>query len=276
MPKRTEKVKPYWKSKDGRGRLYLGDCISTLKLLPPRSVDLVFADPPFNLDLGYDVYEDRKSVHEYLKWTGEWLEGVRRVIKPAGSVWVAIGAHLQAEVKMRIDHAGFRWRNTVVWHYTFGPAQKSNFTPSWVALHYHIASPNGWTWNPEAVRVPSARQLKYGDRRANPSGKVPDNVWALLPREEDRLFDPSSNAWLMSRVCGTFKERTGHVCQMGLGIMERIIRACSQEGDTVLDPFLGSGTTAVAARNLDRKYIGIELSRDYLDRYCIPRLDGNV
>ena len=96
------------------------------------------------------------------------------------------------------------------------------------------------------MRVPSDRQLIYDDKRANPAGKMPDDVW------ED------------SRVCGTFKERTGwHPCQMPESVLMRIIAISSKPGDCVLDPFVGSGTTAVAAIKLQRNYVGIEISAEY-------------
>jgi len=120
-------------------------------------------------------------------------------------------------------------------------------------------------FNADAVRVPSARQLKYRDKRANAKGKLPDNVWALLPEHEPALFHPESDAWLVPRVCGTFRERTAHSNQLPLALVERIIAVASNAGDIVLDPFLGSGTVLVAARRLGRAGIGIELSSKTVD-----------
>jgi site-specific DNA-methyltransferase (adenine-specific) len=88
---------------------------------------------------------------------------------------------------------------------------------------------------------------------------VPDNVWCLIPRDEPRLFQPESDSWLESRVCGTFKAKVDHDNQIPIPIMERIIRVASNPGDLVLDPFAGTGTTCVAAANLGRNYLGIEL-----------------
>ena len=116
------------------------------------------------------------------------------------------------------------------------------------------------------MRVPSARQTTYADRRANPAGKLPDDTWVLRPQEsDDALRAGRRTPGRCPRVCGTFKERTGHPCQMPEAVLERIIRVASNPGDLVLDPFAGSGTTLAAALRLGRRYLGIELSEQYAD-----------
>ena len=129
-----------------------------------------------------------------------------------------------------------------------------------------MADPKRFTFNADAVRVPSARQTTYADRRANPVGKLPDDTWVLRPQEDERFFDPADDTWYVPRVCGTFKERGDHPCQMPLALLERIIRVASNPGDLVLDPFAGSGTTLAAAKKLGRDYLGIELSENYAER----------
>src|SRR5262249_38300667 len=96
-----------------------------------------------------------------------------------------------------------------------------------------------------------------------PVGKLPDDTWVLRPQETNEHFQAESDTWYVSRVCGTFKERTGHPCQMPAALLERIIRVASNPGDVVLDPFAGSGTTLVAAKKLGRRYLGVELSEKY-------------
>ena len=123
----------------------------------------------------------------------------------------------------------------------------------------------------------SARQTTYGDPRANPKGKLPDDVWYLRPQEasaaEEQLFSDQSDVWNVSRVCGTFKEREGwHGCQMPIGVLNRIIAASSNPGDIVLDPFNGSGTTCVSAAMLNRQYVGIDQSEEYVG-YARKRLE---
>src|SRR5262245_15568003 len=107
-----------------------GDCLTILPRLPEASVDLVFADPPFNIGYDYDVYNDKRGRAEYLAWTEKWLQAVRRVLKPDGSVFVAIGDEYAAEMKVRLDGIGLTLRNWIVWHYTFGVHCTKKFTRS--------------------------------------------------------------------------------------------------------------------------------------------------
>ena len=242
-----------------------GDCLQHLAGLPAGSVDLAFADPPFNIGYDYDLYDDRRSRASYLTWTEEWLGAVCRVLKPDGSFYVAIGDEFAAEVKVRLDALGLRLRNWIVWHYTFGVNCKQKFNRSHAHIFYYVADPKRFTFNADAVRVPSARQTTYADRRANPSGKLPDDTWVLRPQEDGRFFSAHEDTWYVPRVCGTFKERTLHPCQMPEAVLERIIRVSSNPGDLVLDPFAGSGTTLAVARRLGRRYLGIELSPEYAE-----------
>jgi DNA modification methylase len=141
-------------------------------------------------------------------------------------------------------------RNWIIWHYTFGQQTKTKFARAHTHIFYFANDEKNFTFNDRAVRVPSDRQLLYNDKRANPIGKMPDDVW-----NQD------------TRVCGTFKEREGwHPCQMPESLLKRIIAASSNPGDCVLDPFSGSGTTAVAACVLGRNYVGIEMSQQYVDK----------
>ena len=243
-----------------------GDCLKHLAGLPAACVDLAFADPPFNIGYEYDVYDDRRSRASYLEWTADWIRAVARVLKPYGSFYVAIGDEYAAEVKVRLDEAGLSMRNWIVWHYTFGVSCKQKFNRSHAHIFYYVADPKRFTFNADEVRVPSARQTTYADRRANPTGKLPDDTWVLRPQEDGRFFGAGEDTWYFSRVCGTFKERTDHPCQMPEAVLERIVRVSSNPGDLVLDPFAGSGTTLAVARRLGRRYLGIELSEEYAER----------
>jgi site-specific DNA-methyltransferase (adenine-specific) len=247
-------------------QILTGDCLRHLAELPEASVNLAFADPPFNIGYEYDVYDDRQTRDQYLEWTERWLAAVRRVLKPDGSFYVAIGDEYVAELKVRLDALGFVMRNWIVWHYTFGVNCKRKFNRSHAHILYYGMDPKHFTFNAAPVRVPSARQTTYADRRANPTGKLPDDTWVLRPQEDERCFPADSDTWYVARVCGTFKERTGHPCQMPEAVLERIIRVSSNPGDLVFDPFAGSGTTLAAAKRLGRRYLGIELSEDYAER----------
>jgi site-specific DNA-methyltransferase (adenine-specific) len=247
------------------GSILTGDCLRHLAQQPAESVDLAFADPPFNIGYEYDLYNDRQSRAEYLTWTEAWLRAVRRVLKPTASFYVAIGDEHAAEMKVRLDDLGLTMRNWIIWHYTFGVHCTRKFNRSHAHIFYYVVDPRNFTFNANAVRVPSARQTTYADRRANPAGKVPDDTWVLRPQEGENCFRADSDTWAVSRVCGTFKERTGHPCQMPEAVLERIIRVSSHAGDLVLDPFAGSGTTLATARRLGRRYLGIELSPEYAE-----------
>ena len=231
-------------------RIVHGDVLKVLPDWPEGCVDLVFADPPFNIGYEYDRYNDSRPPQEYLEWTARWIDACLRVLKADGTFWVAIGDEYAAEVRVMMRGRA-TLRNWVVWHYTFGQNCRQKFNRSHTHLFYFVKDAERFTFNSDdpQVRVPSDRQLKYNDKRANPKGRLPHDVWTF------------------SRVCGTFKEREGwHPCQMPVDLLERIVLACSRPGEIVLDPFAGSGTTLVAAAKNDRRWVGVELSKDYVRR----------
>ncbi len=245
-------------------RVIAGDCLDILPTLPDGSVDLLFADPPFNIGYGYDLYHDRRSKSEYRDWTRAWLEQARRLLAPSASLFFAIGDEFAAEIKLLLDELGLTLRNWIIWHYTFGVSCTRKFNRSHAHIFYYVVDPRQFTFHADAIRVPSARQTTYADRRANPRGKLPDDTWVLRPQHQAEAFRDSSDTWYEARVCGTFRERTGqHPCQMPEAVLERIIGVASSPGDLILDPFAGSGTTLVVARRLQRRFLGIELSPSY-------------
>ncbi|MFN3150800.1 DNA-methyltransferase [Bremerella sp.] len=245
--------------------LTTGDCIAQMKKLPEGCIDLAFADPPFNIGYKYDVYDDRKSVDEYLEWSEAWMREVQRVLKPTGAFWLAIGDEFAAELKVLATRTlGLHCRNWVVWYYTFGVHCKSKFTRSHAHIFYFTKDAKQFTFNDDQIRVPSARMLVYGDKRANPKGRVPDDTWILRPQDAPDSFSGEEDTWYFPRVAGTFKERAGfHGCQMPEQLLGRIIKCCSNEGEIVMDPFAGSGSTLVTAKKLGRTPLGFELSKDY-------------
>jgi DNA modification methylase len=244
-----------------------GDCLEGLKKIEDGVIDLAFADPPFNIGYEYDEYNDSQDREKYLRWSHLWTAEVVRVLKPNGTFWLAIGDEYAAELKvMLLEKHRLFCRSWVVWYYTFGVNCINNFSRSHTHLFYLVKNPKSFTFNADsqALRVPSARQLVYGDRRANPRGRLPDNSWILRPQDIPEAFHPLDDTWYFSRVCGTFKERTRwHTCQMPERLLGRIIEACSNPGESVLDPFSGSGSTLAVAKKLGRKYLGFELSKKY-------------
>jgi len=245
-----------------------GDCLQTLAGLPDGCADLAFADPPFNIGYAYDAYDDRRSADDYLTWSRRWMEQIVRVLRPDGTFWLAIGDEYAAELKvMATRELGLTCRSWVVWYYTFGVNCRQKFSRSHAHIFHFVRDPDAFTFNTDAIRVPSARELVYGDRRADPTGRLPDDTWILRPQDLPGGFTADADTWYFPRVCGTFKERSGwHGCQMPEQLLGRIIRASSNPGDLVIDPFAGSGTTLAVARKLGRSYLGCELSAAYAAR----------
>ncbi len=321
---------------DLQGRIHLGDCIAGMNALPAGSIDLVFADPPFNIGYDYDVYHDAKHCDEYLEWSRQWIAAVHRALKPDGTFWLAIGDEYAAELKLASQRLGFHTRSWVIWYYTFGVNCKYKFSRSHAHLFHFVKDPERFTFLHEELenRIPSARLLVYGDRRGNPIGRLPDDTWIIRPagtgeglsaeeavlaelpvaddaddpqrgeapnhksqitnksqlptpnaqtgkqnphpaddtwvlRPQDLAgdFSPQEDTWYFPRVAGTFKERSGfHGCQMPEQLLGRIVRICSRPRDIVLDPFSGSATTLAVAKKLGRRFLGFDLSPQYVER----------
>src|SRR5205085_1959794 len=212
---------------DSLNRIIQGDCIERMAALPAGSVDLAFADPPFNIGYDYDVYDDRKEHEKYLAWSKEWIAAVHRVLKADGTFWLAIGDEYAAELKIASQEIGFRARSWVIWYYTFGVNCKAKFSRSHAHLFHFVKDPQRFTFRADELenRIPSARYLVYGDSRANPNGRLPDDTWILRPQDLADGFTPEEDTWYFPRVAGTFKERAGfHGCQMPEQLLGRIIR----------------------------------------------------
>jgi site-specific DNA-methyltransferase (adenine-specific) len=251
------------------GRIHHGDCVAGMNALPASGVDLVFADPPFNIGYEYDVYDDKKERKHYLDWSRQWIAAVHRVLKADGAFWLAIGDEYAAELKVLSQDLGFHCRSWVIWYYTFGVNCTKKFNRSHAHLFHFVKDPKRFTFRAEVLenRVPSARQLVYQDTRANPNGRLPDDTWILRPQDLAGCFKPDEDTWYFPRVAGTFKERAGfHGCQMPEQLLGRILRLCSNENEVVLDPFAGTATTLVVAKKLGRRCVGFDLSQEYVKR----------
>ena len=227
-------------------KIICGDCIEVLGKIEEPFADIIFADPPFNIGYKYDKYYDKVKKKNYIAWTKDWMRACKKVLKPNGSFYIAIGDDYAANIKIIADELGLFMRNWIIWHYSFGQQMKNKFARSHTHIFYFVNDKKDFIFNDEDVRVISDRQKKYRDKRANPEGKMPDDVWDEYPR-----------------LCGTFDERINFPCQMPESLLARIIRGSSDETNWVLDPFSGSGTTAVVAHKLKRVYTGIEISKNY-------------
>lgn len=262
-PSRTSTTHtPFKQTPDGRSRVYVGDCREVLAELPEvqrGQFHLVFADPPFNWNRAYDQWDDSMPREDYLQFTRDWLDLCITALRPGGALWVNIPDDTAAEIVVHLKSRGLAMENWCIWHYRFGQNTNRRFINSKVhALHF--VKPGGaHTWNPERVLEVSDRASIYGDPRTMnkkdgmPAGKrVPMDVWY-------------GQFW--GRVQGNNKERRpGHDNQLPEVYLSRVVLACSNEGDLVLDPFLGSGTTGVIAHALRRKFIGVEFSNENATR----------
>lgn len=244
------KTKPIYHLDNPRTEIYVGDNRDILPQIREGSIDLIFADPPFNLDVDYGKWRDNLPRDEYLKFTYEWLDACLRVLAPHGSIWVNIPDDTAAEVVVYLKKKKLTMMNWCIWHFRFGQCQNTNFIISKVHVLYFVKDPVKRIWNTGQVLEPSDRATTYADPRTRktqtPSLRVPLDVWY-------------GKYW--GRIQGNNKERrASHKNQIPELYMERVIRACSKKGGLVLDPFLGSGTTCTVARALKRRSIGIELS----------------
>ena len=225
-----------------------GDCVEAMGGIEPVSVRLVFADPPYNLgiDYGNGPKADRLSPDRYLDWCRCWMAAAKRLLAPDGSMWVLSDPRWAGRFQSMLEDIGLHWWETIVWVETFGVYCETKFGRDHRSLFRFTLHQKRQVFHPE--RVPSARQAKYNDRRANPAGRIPSNVWTI------------------SRVCGTFLERIPEFpTQLPLDLLSRVVTTASDPGDLVVDPFSGSATTGVACLELGRRYVGIELSTDYAE-----------
>jgi site-specific DNA-methyltransferase (adenine-specific) len=221
-----------------------GDCLEHLAKIPDASVDVCFADPPFNLDKKYAAYKDTLELDDYLAWCEKWLLELVRITKPSGSILVHnIPRWLTYYSQILNRHAHFR--HWIAWDAMSTPLGKTLLPAHYGILFYSKAAgaPH------EKCRVCEAYLRDYGGKtdQRHPFGYLVSDVW----KDVHRIRHP--------------KRRDPHPCQLPIPLLERLILMTTDEGDTVLDPFLGTGTTAIAAKRLKRHYIGIELSELYVN-----------
>lgn len=246
--------------------IHCGDCCDLLEQVAPESVALAVVDPPYNIgyDYGEDEYDDNLSPALYQRWSRQWMKLVHRALQPDGSMWLIIGDEWAAELKVLSREVGFHLRSWVVWYYTFGVNSPKKLSRSHAHLLYLTKNPTAFTFNSNQIRVPSARAVVYNDKRAHPDGRLPDDTWILRPQDLPDGFPAEGDTWHVPRVCGTFKERQeGAANQLPEQLVGRIIRACSDEGQLILDPMCGTGTVLATAKKLNRRYLGFDSSQKY-------------
>ena len=264
----------YATSMNGRNHLHHGDCIAGMAQLAAGSVDLVFADPPFNIGYDYDVYDDRNE-RRRLPRPGR---------EPGASRSTACSSrrHLLAGDRRRVRgraegasssaSSGFACRSWVIWYYTFGVNCTKKFSRSHAHLFHFVKDPKKFTFNARGDPRPLGPAARLR-RRAGRTRRAacPTTPGSCGRRTCPRAFEPDEDTWYFPRVCGTFKERAGlHGCQMPEQLLGRIIDVSSNPGELVLDPFAGSGTTLVVAKKLGRDYLGLRVLRQLRQAHSGP------
>lgn len=227
------------------------------------------ADPPYNINFDYDgEYADNLPKDQYLNWSRTWMLALLPKLKANGSLWLVISDEYVAELKVLAESIGFQLRSWCIWYFTFGVHCTTKFSRCHQHLLWFGVGSNKPAFYRENILVPSARSARYGDKRAASGGRTPADVWMLFPDQlPEQATSPDFDVWLMSRIAGTFHEREeGAANQLPEALVGRMILATTAEGDAVVDPFSGTGTTATVAKKLRRNYFGFEQSQRICDR----------
>ncbi|MDO8684308.1 MAG: site-specific DNA-methyltransferase [Armatimonadota bacterium] len=218
-----------------------GDATVCMREIEASSVDLVIADPPYNLGKDYGNNKDLKAWHEYEQFTQDWLAEALRIMKPTASIYVFMGVRFISRLfAIMEERFHLEFNGWITWHYTQGMGRKNGFSPRHEDILFFTKS-STYKFNLDSVRVPQ----KYFRNRNNMTGANPGDVWQF------------------SHVHYCSAEREQHPTQKPEALMERMLRASTDEGDLVVDPFVGSGTTCRVASALNRRCIGIDLNPDY-------------
>ncbi|MBR1853646.1 MAG: site-specific DNA-methyltransferase [Lachnospiraceae bacterium] len=243
------------------GRVYCEDCLSFLKSLESASVNVVFADPPYNI--GKADWDDLGSQDDYTNWSIEWIREASRILKPTGALFVCGFTEILADIrKPAMEYfEKCRW---LIWYYD----NKANMRNDWGRSHESIVcfrKSDAFTFNTDDVRIPyNAHTLKYPNR--SQSGKTSQ---FFNEKNEKKEWTPNpkgakpKDVINLPTTCNGMKEKTKHPTQKPEALIRKILLASTNEGDTVVDPFSGSGTTAVAASQLNRKFIVNDQCAEY-------------
>lgn len=219
-----------------------GDAVDELPKIKSSSVDLVIADPPYNLGKDYGNNHDIKGFNEYLTFSRTWLAEAHRILKPTGTLYVFMGFRFISYLYDILDRElQMFFSNWIVWHYTQGMGKTKGFSPRHDDILMFKQGKKA-KFNLDAVRIPQ----KYYRDRNNMRGANPGDVWEF------------------SHVHYCNGNRQNHPTQKPEGLIERMVLASSDENDLVVDPFSGSGTTLRVCQQLKRRVIGIEINPDYV------------
>lgn len=250
MPNRFDVIFDVYSS--DRHKIIHGDVLTAIKTIETESVDLIFADPPYNIGKDFDGLKEQWSEDDFLEWCYEWLEECYRVLKKDGTFYLMNSTENMPFLDIWCRKK-FHIKSRIVWTYdSSGVQAKKYFGSLYEPILMMTKSKDNYTFNHEDIMVEAktGAKRKLMDYRKNPpqpynTKKVPGNVWEY------------------SRVRYKMFEYENHPTQKPEALLERIVKASSNIDDIVLDPFSGSFTTCATARKLGRKSIGIEINEDY-------------
>lgn len=219
-----------------------GDAVKLLKSIEEKSIDLLIADPPYNLSKDYGNKSDSRTFNDYIDFSKEWVKEAKRVLKDSGTIYVFMGFRFISYLYQILEKDNnLKFCNWICWHYTQGIGKRKGFSPRHDDILMFTKS-NKFKFNLDAVRVPQ----KYYRSVNNMRGANPGDVWKF------------------SHIHYCQENRQNHPTQKPEGLIERMVLASSNKGDLILDPFAGSGTTLRVCQQLNRNCIGFELNHDYV------------
>jgi site-specific DNA-methyltransferase (adenine-specific) len=253
---RTKRLESPATADEVRDRVFCQDVFEVLPKLPDRSVDLMFADPPYNLTKSFNDRKFKKtSIDTYAEWLDSWLALTVRILKPTASVYICGDWRSSAAIH-RLGEKYFIPQNRITWEREKGRGAKSNWKNCSEDIWFFTVSED-YYFNVDAVMLKRQVIAPYTDRNGDPKD------WTETENGRFRITHPS-NLWTDLTVpYWSMPENTDHPTQKPEKLLAKIILASSREGDLVFDPFNGSGTTTVVAKKLGRHYLGVELDQTY-------------
>ncbi|MEY4903477.1 MAG: hypothetical protein RLZZ292_1292 [Bacteroidota bacterium] len=240
------------------------DMMEGINRIPDASIDLILTDPPYSLGKDYGNNSDMKQSEEYLEWTFQWIDAVLPKLKPNGSFYIFLSWQYTPEI-FSFMKKKLTMVNEIIWDRRV-PSMGGS-TRKYSSVHDNLGffvNGKDYFFDLDAIRIPYDEETKKARSRSIFVGKK----WLELG------YNPK-DIWSCARLHAEDPERTTHPTQKPLEIIERVIRASCPENGTVLDPFMGSGTTAYASKINNRNYVGFELNEDYFE-IINARLEGNL
>jgi len=260
----------------GEACFLAGDVIQRLGGLAPESCALVVSSPPYNIGKPYER-EDQRTYDEYLAWQRQVIEAMLPALTENASVCWQVGTYIENKEVFPLDGPfidvfrsfGFRLRNRIIWRYNFGYNADQRFSGRYETVLW-FSRTNNYTFNLDPVRIPqlypgkrhsASKGEKAGKLSGNPLGKNPSDYWEFSAADDFQ----KNPVWDIPNVKANHPEHTEHPCQFPVELAERCVLALSHSGETVLDPFIGTGATAIAAVKHGRHAIGIDRHEPYLE-----------